>query len=109
MDWGDAEDFVHFGAVSGQHIDDCDYYILLCPQNVVGNTIMTGLLDMVRLPDRTASAGPLLWHELRAEPCCAVGNWIQRIVRVVPKLMTQLYTHNCRWRRRRRRARRWSW
>ena len=57
MDWGDAEDFVRFGAVGGQHIDDCDYYILLCPQNVVGNTIMTGLLDMVRLPGRSAPVG----------------------------------------------------
>ena len=52
MDWGDAQDFVRFGAVGGQHVDDCDYYILIAPQNVVGNTIMTGLLDMVR-------AGPL--------------------------------------------------
>ena len=49
MDWGEAQDFVRFGAVGGDHVDDCDYYILIAPQNVVGNTIMTGLGDMVRV------------------------------------------------------------
>ncbi len=72
MDWGDAEDFVRFGAVGAQHIDDCDYYILLCPQNVVGNTIMTGLLDMVRPPDRSAPVGTFLRHKLCQVSCCAV-------------------------------------
>ena len=50
MDWGDAQEFVRFGAVGGEHVDDCDFYILIAPQNVVGNTIMTGLTDMVRIP-----------------------------------------------------------
>ena len=56
MDWGEAQDFVHFGAVGGEHVDDCDYYILIAPQNVVGNTIMTGLGDMVWVVELTFQA-----------------------------------------------------
>ena len=48
MDWGEATDFVRFGAVGGEHVDECEYYILIAPQNVVGNTIMTDLGEMVR-------------------------------------------------------------
>lgn len=48
MDWGEATDFVRFGAVGAAHVDECEYYILIAPQNVVGNTIMTDLGSMVR-------------------------------------------------------------
>lgn len=48
MDWGDATDFVRFGAVGSAHVDECEFYILIAPQNVVGNTIMTDLQSMVR-------------------------------------------------------------
>ena len=47
MDWGDASDFVRFGAVGPDHVDDCAYYILIAPQNVAGTTIMGGLTQMV--------------------------------------------------------------
>lgn len=47
MDWGDVVDFVSFGEVGRDQIDDHDYYILISPQNVVGNTIMTNLSEMV--------------------------------------------------------------
>ncbi|KAK9842820.1 hypothetical protein WJX74_002899 [Apatococcus lobatus] len=47
MDWGDAEDFVGFGNVGANQIDDSQYYILIAPQNVVGTTIMTNLQEMV--------------------------------------------------------------
>lgn len=47
MDWGDAINFVSFGEVGAAQIDDHDYYILISPQNVVGNTIMTDLTEMV--------------------------------------------------------------
>ena len=50
MDWGDASDFVSFGNVSASCIDDAAYYVLIAPQNVVGNTIMTPLLEMVSHP-----------------------------------------------------------
>lgn len=49
MDWGDAEEFVGFGNVGANQIDDSQYYILIAPQNVVGTTIMTNLQEMVRL------------------------------------------------------------
>ena len=49
MDWGDAADFVTFGNVGASSIDDATYYVLVTPQNVVGNTIMTPLLEMVCL------------------------------------------------------------
>ena len=48
MDWGDAADFVSFGNVGASCIDDSTFYVLVSPQNVVGNTIMTPLLEMVR-------------------------------------------------------------
>ena len=51
MDWGDIVDFVSFGQVGADQIDaGVDHYILICPQNVVGSTIMTNLLEMVRWP-----------------------------------------------------------
>lgn len=61
MDWGDAEDFVSFGTVSADQIDDSRYYILIAPQNVVGSTIMTNLHDMVGTVDLLAPAAGL-WH-----------------------------------------------
>ena len=48
MDWGDIGDFVSFGEVGRDQIDDASYYILIAPQNVVGSTILTNLGDMVR-------------------------------------------------------------
>ena len=50
MDWGDIGDFVSFGEVGRDQIDDSSYYILVAPQNVVGNTILTNLGDMVITP-----------------------------------------------------------
>lgn len=47
MDWGEVADFVTFGNVNASTIDDASYYVLVTPQNVVGNTIMTPLLEMV--------------------------------------------------------------
>lgn len=49
MDWGDAEEFVKFGEIRGSEVDECAYYILVCPQNMVGSTILTDLSEMVRL------------------------------------------------------------
>ena len=46
MEWGDAEDFVTLGAVGKDHIDESQFYVLIAPQNMVGQTIMTPLLDM---------------------------------------------------------------
>lgn len=48
MDWGDIGQFVTFGEVGQDQIDDASYYILVSPQNVVGNTILTNLGEMVR-------------------------------------------------------------
>ena len=50
MDWGDIGDFVSFGEVGRDQIDDASYYILVAPQNVVGSTILTNLGDMVCSP-----------------------------------------------------------
>ena len=47
MDWGDLVDFVGFGNVGADQIDDARFYLLVAPQNVVGSTIMTKLLEMV--------------------------------------------------------------
>jgi adenylate kinase len=49
MDWGDAAEFISFGAISKEDADcDADVFILVAPQNIVGNTIMTNLEEMVR-------------------------------------------------------------
>ena len=47
QDWGDLVDFVHFGEVGSHMVDNCQYYILVCPQNIVGSTILTNLNEMV--------------------------------------------------------------
>jgi len=47
MDWGEVADFVTFGNIKASTIDDATYYILVTPQNVVGNTIMDPLIEMV--------------------------------------------------------------
>lgn len=49
MEWGDAEEFVTLGAVGEDQIDDSQFYVLIAPQNMVGQAIVTPLLDMVRL------------------------------------------------------------
>jgi hypothetical protein len=47
MDWGDALDFVSFGHVNPDQLDDADFYILVAPQNVVGSPIILNLIKMV--------------------------------------------------------------
>lgn len=53
MDWGDYTDFVRFGQVGADQIEpDCQTYIIIAPQNVVGNTIITELTNMVEEAER---------------------------------------------------------
>lgn len=47
MDWGDALDFVSFGHVNPDQLDDADFYILVAPQNVVASPIILNLIKMV--------------------------------------------------------------
>lgn len=50
MDWGNAEDFIKFGEVGSDQIEnDCSYYILIAPQNIVGGAIVTKLEEMAIL------------------------------------------------------------
>ena len=49
MDWGDALDFVSFGHVNPDQLDESDFYILVAPQNVVGSPIIHNLIQMVSL------------------------------------------------------------
>lgn len=54
MDWGDATEFVKFGEVGSQQIEEgCKYYILICPQNVVGSTIVTKMKEMVEKAEQS--------------------------------------------------------
>lgn len=47
MDWGDAGAFVGFGEVGADQITaDCDFYILIAPQNVVGAEFAVYLCHM---------------------------------------------------------------
>ena len=48
MDWGEALDFVSFGHVNPDQLDDSDFYILVATQNVVGSPIIHNLIKMVR-------------------------------------------------------------
>lgn len=56
MDWGEASDFVTIGAVGKAEVDDSDYYILVAPQNVVGNTIITSLEEHVEAAEAKGAA-----------------------------------------------------
>lgn len=47
MDWGEALDFVSFGHVNPDQLDDSDFYILVAPQNVVASPIILNLIKMV--------------------------------------------------------------
>jgi len=47
MDWGDALDFVSFGHVNPDQLDDAEFYILVAPQNVVASPIILNLIKMV--------------------------------------------------------------
>ncbi|KAK9806973.1 hypothetical protein WJX72_009126 [[Myrmecia] bisecta] len=47
MDWGSVGEFVSFGQVGADQVDEAAFYVLICPQNVVGNTILTNLGEMV--------------------------------------------------------------
>lgn len=70
MDWGDIEDFVHFGEVGAHMVDECRHYVLLAPQNLVGTTIMTNLHEMVRqLVSRVmlVCMHPTVCHALRTK------------------------------------------
>ena len=60
MDWGDASDFVRFGAVGQDQVDDCAFYILIAPQNVVGTTIMDTLTQMVNQGHPSLPCTPML-------------------------------------------------
>ena len=52
MDWGGFEDFVRFGEVRESEVDDdCSYYLIIAPQNVVGSCILDYLKEMVQLPN----------------------------------------------------------
>ena len=52
MDWGEALDFVSFGHVNPDQLDDSDFYILVATQNVVGSPIIHNLIKMVRSSSR---------------------------------------------------------
>lgn len=56
MDWDEASDFVTIGAVGKEEVDDSDYYIMIAPQNVVGNTIITNLEEHVEAAEAKGAA-----------------------------------------------------
>lgn len=58
MDWGDLVDFVSFGNIGADQIEqDCQFYVLVAPQNVVGGgAIISKLIEMVHNPHFHARA-----------------------------------------------------
>ncbi|CAG9466110.1 unnamed protein product [Pedinophyceae sp. YPF-701] len=46
MDWGDAEEFVRFGAIGADEVDDSYAYIIVAPQNMVGASVIESLEEM---------------------------------------------------------------
>ncbi|KAL3145428.1 hypothetical protein ABBQ38_001673 [Trebouxia sp. C0009 RCD-2024] len=71
MDWGDIGEFVSFGEVGRDQIDDAAYYILIAPQNVVGSTILTNLGDMVDEGEKRGKAVILMNPVLKDIPSSA--------------------------------------
>ena len=47
MDWGDIVDFVSFGEIKAEDVDQADVYLFLCPQNIVAGNVMGNLEEMV--------------------------------------------------------------
>ena len=58
MDWEpEVEPFVSFGAVKEADIEDQDVYIVVCPQNIVGASIIPDLKSFAeRAEERGAQA-----------------------------------------------------
>jgi len=46
MDWGDVDEFISKGAVGPDEIDEADYYLIISPQNIVGQTVVPLLEGM---------------------------------------------------------------
>lgn len=69
MDWGEVQPFVQFGEVGEDQVnEECAFYILVAPQNIVGSSILTSLSAMVSLPSLTLSIVALRrWKQLRKE------------------------------------------
>jgi adenylate kinase len=68
MDWGDAAEFVSIGAVGAAEVDDSDFYIMVAPQNVVGNTIMTSLGEHVQAAEEKGKSVVLVNPVLKDLP-----------------------------------------
>lgn len=78
MDWGEATEFVTFGQVGKEEVDEAtDVYMLIAPQNIVGNTILTVRIPahvhhfarenvQVSLPPATLHCGA--WIAARSQP-----------------------------------------
>ena len=69
MDWGDLVDFVSFGNIGADQIEqDCQFYVLVAPQNVVGGgAIISKLIEMVQIH---SSMRELSQQYLSASPAC---------------------------------------
>ena len=65
MDWGEALDFVSFGHVNPDQLDDSDIYILVATQNVVGSPIINNLIKMVSCLSEVLQNGIVQLCEIR--------------------------------------------
>lgn len=69
MDWGTAGESVAFGEVSKEEAEaDADVFVLIAPQNVVGNTIMTRLGEMTAAAEANGAAMVLVNPKLTDIP-----------------------------------------
>eukprot|EP00892_Ulva_mutabilis_P010208 jgi/Ulvmu1/755/UM010_0129.1 len=69
MDWGEVAEQVTFGEVSAEDAEgDADVFLLIAPQNIVGNTIMTNLSDMVEAVEEKKKAMVLINPQLKDMP-----------------------------------------
>eukprot|EP01024_Parvocaulis_polyphysoides_P037228 TRINITY_DN33154_c0_g1_i1.p1 TRINITY_DN33154_c0_g1~~TRINITY_DN33154_c0_g1_i1.p1 ORF type:complete len:283 (-),score=19.72 TRINITY_DN33154_c0_g1_i1:288-1031(-) len=71
MDWGSLQDFVSFGQVGEDQIDDAQYYVLIAPQNIVGGMIVTNISDMVNKAEEQGKACILINPILKDVPSSA--------------------------------------
>ena len=65
---------MHAAQVGPDQVDESAYYLLICPQNVVGNTIMDHLHGMVRPRPLAVRWLRCVWcdvHDLAWPPACA--------------------------------------
>lgn len=77
MDWGGVADQVSFGNIKAAEVEGADAFVLISPQNIIGQSILPFLQEMVRAHGRCAAlrwlrlaGGTAVWQAQSI--CCCI-------------------------------------